>query len=360
MSSCPSGKSLVKRLDDAHVAIVAAHAALLAAISEVEEAQEWRGDGAANMATWMSARYQESYATTRKWVESSRALSERPALDAAFAAGQVSGDQMHALVTLTRPGADDDAVWLEQLADWSIDDLQREARKQRARQLERKDGGRYVSLRWTPDERFLKIDGRLHPDEGAALMKAIDRSVPNDAPWESIDKHRADGLVALARVKVSEDADADRATVVVHLDDETLRGGVAGLEAGGFVGSATAMRLSCDPRLETVAYDGSRRPVGIGRASRLVPAPMYRELRYRDRSCVFPCCGRTRFVQAHHVIHWSQGGRTDLDNLVLLCTHHHELVHEGGWSLRGEAGPRIGWVRPDGTAFEPTAAYDTS
>ncbi len=49
----------------------------------------------------------------------------------------------------------------------------------------------------------------------------------------------------------------------------------------------------------------------------------------------------------------TKGGPTVLSNLVLLCWKHHKLVHEQKWSLRGEAGPHVEWIRPDGTPFEP-------
>jgi hypothetical protein len=42
-----------------------------------------------------------------------------------------------------------------------------------------------------------------------------------------------------------------------------------------------------------------------------------------------------------------------MTNLQLVCWTHHTLLHEGGWSLEGEAGPKVTWVRPDGTPFEP-------
>ena len=53
------------------------------------------------------------------------------------------------------------------------------------------------------------------------------------------------------------------------------------------------------------------------------------------------------------MIPYAQGGPTTVDNLVLVCWTHHTLIHEGKWSLRGEPGPRIGWIRPDGTPFQP-------
>ncbi len=69
----------------------------------------------------------------------------------------------------------------------------------------------------------------------------------------------------------------------------------------------------------------------------------------RDLHCVFPGCDRpATWCDVHHLIPWSQGGATDLDNLVLLCRHHHTLVHEGGWRIEGN--PRnLQYYRPDGS-----------
>ena len=66
----------------------------------------------------------------------------------------------------------------------------------------------------------------------------------------------------------------------------------------------------------------------------MVPAPLRRALQLRDRHCRFPGCHATRHLHAHHVIHWARGGPTNLDNLVLLCAHHHRFVHDRHWTLR--------------------------
>ena len=69
--------------------------------------------------------------------------------------------------------------------------------------------------------------------------------------------------------------------------------------------------------------------------------------------CTFPGCERTVFLECHHIVHYADGGPTELWNLLLVCWTHHALVHEGGWCLKGEAGPHITWVKPDGSPFEP-------
>ena len=75
----------------------------------------------------------------------------------------------------------------------------------------------------------------------------------------------------------------------------------------------------------------------VGRKTRAVPPAIRRALWSRDRGCRFPMCANRRFVHAHHVHHWAHGGRTSLDNLVLLCGFHHRLLHEGGYKMSLDA-----------------------
>ena len=99
------------------------------------------------------------------------------------------------------------------------------------------------------------------------------------------------------------------------------------------------------------------RAVGIGRRSRNVPDRLMRELLSRDDGCSFPGCGTRRFLAAHHVVHWAQGGATELDNLTLLCSFHHKLVHEGGWKVKLTNGLRAVWSRPERGALRAGASW---
>jgi hypothetical protein len=93
-------------------------------------------------------------------------------------------------------------------------------------------------------------------------------------------------------------------------------------------------------------------PLSVGRRTRAIPPALHRALAFRDRSCQFPGCERHRFTDAHHIKHWAHGGETKLDNLILLCRHHHRLVHEGGFAMERSAAGQIrvrhpgGWLIP--------------
>ncbi|MFO0748461.1 MAG: HNH endonuclease signature motif containing protein [Myxococcota bacterium] len=85
---------------------------------------------------------------------------------------------------------------------------------------------------------------------------------------------------------------------------------------------------------------------------------MRRALHVRDGHCRFPGCSNRRWLDAHHIEHWADGGATSRENLLLLCTAHHRLVHEGGFRVERAAGDLV-FLRPDGTALiAPRASAD--
>jgi hypothetical protein len=178
------------------------------------------------------------------------------------------------------------------------------------------------------------------------------------------DARRVDALVAMCSARISEDPDPDRATVIIHARVEgPVKGSGAGtteiegelrdcqIEGGPAIHPHTAQRLLCNARVQTVVEDSSGQPVRLGRIRRVPPEWMIRQLRYRDSECTFPGCGHRRFTQGHHVRWWEHGGRTDLDNLVLVCSLHHTLVHEHGWSISRDPDGTVRWFYPDGRRY---------
>ncbi len=109
--------------------------------------------------------------------------------------------------------------------------------------------------------------------------------------------------------------------------------------------------MSCDGSLVTVTEDEDGTPLDVGRKQRTVSAPLKRALWARDRGCSFPGCDHKHYVDAHHIEHWADGGATSLDNLTLLCSHHHRLLHEGGFRMRRDAEGRWYFQRADGRAI---------
>jgi hypothetical protein len=123
--------------------------------------------------------------------------------------------------------------------------------------------------------------------------------------------------------------------VVIHLAPHLLSDGlVANLDDGTWIAPETWRRVACDCALDLVKVDEVGRVLDVGRRTRTIPPALARALDVRDAGrCRFPGCNHRRFLDRHHVKHWSNDGETKLDNLLTLCTAHHQLVHEGGWSV---------------------------
>ncbi len=148
---------------------------------------------------------------------------------------------------------------------------------------------------------------------------------------------------------------AERYQVVIHVDEQTLRGeneeGCSHLEDGMRVSAETVRRFACDGSTITAVRDGNGVVLDVGRKTRTIPPALRRALEIRDGGCRFPGCG-LRFTDAHHIIHWARGGETKLSNLVLLCRSHHRAIHEEGFRVRmGRDGrprfsDRTGWPLP--------------
>ncbi len=100
-------------------------------------------------------------------------------------------------------------------------------------------------------------------------------------------------------------------------------------------------RLACDANVVLALDDEAGHTLYEGRARRFPSETQRRELWRRDRHCRFPGCANAWFTHAHHVVPWSIGGRTDADNLVTLCMHHHHEVHSKRWSVSGDANAEL-------------------
>jgi len=193
-----------------------------------------------------------------------------------------------------------------------------------------------------------------------ALDKARDDSVSKaefvDESWSA---RQADALVSMASSYLSGNAAKSRNTsddylVTIHVDQSALANG----NGRSSLPIESVKRLCCDGHAVILGEDENGEPLNIGRKTRTVPTAIKRALMARDKSCAFPGCHHTRFVDAHHIQHWSAGGETNLDNLMLLCSQHHKLVHEGGFAIERDYQDQWFFKGPDGRAV-PACGYST-
>ncbi|SDC91714.1 HNH endonuclease signature motif containing protein [Rhodococcus tukisamuensis] len=108
----------------------------------------------------------------------------------------------------------------------------------------------------------------------------------------------------------------------------------AAMPWAGPVSAAIAARLSCDATVTPIFVDRGGNPLDVGRTTRIISPKLRKALVARDCGCAFPGCGRpAAWTDAHHIIHWSDGGPTALANLVLLCKKHHTIIHKNHWAV---------------------------
>jgi hypothetical protein len=352
-----STEALASRVRRLHRDISRLQRELLDALTQLEEAEAWIEEGAHDMAHWTTMQLGVSRWKSERWLSSGRALRTLPATATAFERGELGIDKV---VELTRFAEfdDEDALvrWAQGVSSGAIrrvGDLRARDRVQAETIAAERD--RWLEYRYADGGRRFTLDAELPGAAGAVVARALDRlgeqipAMPDEASARLVGSRRADALVALCSVQLADDADPDRATVVVHAELDALldRDANALIENGPVIGGTTLHRLLCNARMQLVVEHPDGTVQGIGQVTR-EPAPwMMRQLRHRDDTCRFPGCDARRFTQAHHIEWWSRGGKTSLENLVLVCAFHHRLVHEHGWSLKRSDDGEIRWVRPD-------------
>jgi hypothetical protein len=357
----PTTDQLTHALDGLFTLSNAMHREFLRHIAAFDRAEAWREDGAHDMYDWYCFRYGASVATAREEVDMAHALEARPSIAAAYENGRLSRGKVVDLCSFVPP--EEDGRWAHdaqlqnaaQVKLWA-----KHARRMRREEAQRAAADRSLRMSWDRDRDLLRYSGALPGAEGAAFQKAIERGAERFGPDEDgvyapLERRFADALIELVGEGLASESDADRATIVVHVDARELNHihGAGKLEDGPMIGSEVVRRLACDGRIQTVIDGPDGSPIGLGRTSRVVSPWLLRQLKHRDRGCVVNGCSRRLGLQAHHVVHWAHGGRTDLDNLVLVCRRCHHKIHDEGFRLVRDQYGRIRVIRPDGRPVTP-------
>jgi hypothetical protein len=349
---------LIARVHELNRVASAAEREMLDCIAELEEHEAWLDDGAHDMPHWVSMQLGVSRWKAERWIAAGAALRSLPAIARAFSAGEIGIDKVVELTRFATPD-DEDALlaWADDVASGAIRRRGDELRRAERAEVAQIEEDRWLAWRWTDEGKRLLLEAEMPAAQGAIVTEAIDRiageipAMPGEEHAMLIGRRRVDALAVACAASGDTTSDA---TVVVHVQAETLADDTASARTddGVVLSIDVARRFLCNAKIQAVveAPDGS--VVGLGRTAREPSAWMMRQLRYRDSaSCTFPGCGNRRFTQAHHIRWWSRGGSTDLDNLALVCTFHHRLVHEHGWKLERVATGAVRWFRPDGVRY---------
>jgi hypothetical protein len=205
------------------------------------------------------------------------------------------------------------------------------------------DASERMELSFVPDvDGTVLVRGRLSAEAAATVRSALSPlEAPRAKDTRSAAKRRADALVELARRTLNagtlpvEGGRRPHIGFTVSLDDLRKNVGTVNLDWGGTVSMETARRICCDAEIIPIVMKGKSEPLDVGRSQRLVTAPIRNALIARDCGCAMPGCDRPpEWTEAHHIIWWINGGKTNIGNLVLLCTFHHTMVHNQAWEIR--------------------------
>jgi len=352
-----------------------ARLARLVRVAENRQAPE--RDGLRSMTSWVRGHGRLSAAAAHRLVLNGRVLEHLPALAEAHNAGLVSAEHVSVAgqiltperlaaaaaagvdltvidavltqVAIEHPHADFVHAVRHYLADLDPDGPEPDPTGRRRLTVAKHADG------------SLSFRGELDAIGGEKLQAAIESFVQADRPVGD-ERTRAQRM-GDALVQLCDNALASgslptlrthkphvAATIKVEdLADPATGPGAARMGFGAILSAARARWLACDGTISRVVFGPDGAPLDLGREHRLADRYLRRAVDLRDGGCVFTGCDApTWWCDVHHLIHWLDGGETNLDNSTLLCERHHTKVHHG---FRVERQPDGRWRtwRPDGT-----------
>ena len=323
--------------------------------------EEGRWQGCRSCAHWLSWRTGLSLGPAREKVRVARCLPSLPLISAAFAKGALPYSKVRALTRVAT--TDNEAELLTFARHGTTAHVEHMVRQWR--RLDRGDAcpadpagqatHRALSLHLADDGSY-EIRGQLRPEVGALLLKALEgaedklyreqRAAGTEHETTAAER-RADAfglwleerlqprvqLVVHSFAATPAEAAASPPRVSPETSPTVMPAPSLITEDGSRVSAETSARLCCDAEVVPIARGADGSVLDVGRRSRTVGWRLRKALDARDGGCRFPGCGSRLRTHAHHITHWAHGGRTAMDNLVLLCPFHHRAVHEGGWRV---------------------------
>jgi hypothetical protein len=373
---------------DGHIAQVAA---------EIERRQAFRERGATSLVAHLAGGCGFSAASARVIAHVGERLFDLPHLQAALSSGELSLDQVRAVVGVAQP--ESDADWVEAARGGAlVADLARLAERRAADAKPPDDSSR-------PDDSSKPVDSSRRPVNGGPTQRSVRfndacctmtaRLPKADFAWvrgvvdarvkalgsdgeTPLDERAGDALMSLLidaqtpsglgeKSPSGHPSMSTQSVVVAHIELKTLLDEsdgtrlLADLERAGLVSVDVVRRLGCDATFVAALDDEAGHTMYEGRARRFPTETQRRELWRRDRHCRFPGCSNDRFTRVHHVVPWKPDGRTDLENLVILCEHHHHEVHSERWNVSGDANVVLTFSGPGGHQMtsRPSALWGT-
>ena len=348
----------------------------LVLVREYEIRQGWRAWGFNNCAEWLNMRCGISLGTAREKVRVAMHLLDLPLCSKAFAGGKLSYSKARAMTRIVNPRNEVALVDYALSATASqVEDHCRQMRNvqrhKSTRDTNRVHKGRYLS-RTLHGDGSMSITVDLTQEAGELVMKAIELAMLTDhregadctdeSGSDTYFQKQADALVQIAQGFLAGGSDrttstADHYQVMVHVDEPAFLNDPAGESAKSDLPIESVRRLTCDASIISVTEDKQGNPLNVGRKHRVVSPALRRALLGRDKCCRYPGCAHDRWLDAHHVMHWADGGETSLANTMLLCSRHHRLLHEGGYTIHKNFEGRWYFQTSNGKVIPEAPAY---
>ena len=336
------------------------------AIAEVDRRNLRTRDGYVSTTAWLADKARLSFSAAKREVTTATALTQMPATMDTLAEGEISASAVDVMATACEADpvafATAETSLLELARGTSIGELSartaewiREvdgASGERERRLFER---RKFSMALTPDGSW-RVRGMLDPETGqtvsTAIRSLVDAEIRDGFDLRTPEQRNADAVAEICRQHLDRSdrpvVNGERPHLTVTVDVDRLA------QQPDLGASELTRRIACDASVTRVVTKGRAEPLEVGRRTPVVSAAIRRALSVRDGGCAFPMCDRPpSWTDAHHVVHWTDGGETKLANLVLLCRPHHRMIHDG-FRVRMNAG-RAAFSRPDGTAIEDRA-----
>lgn len=323
--------------------IAAATSRFLKVLAKFDELGGWAGPGLRSCAHWLSWKCGMSLHTAREHLRVARALDPLPKVRKAFGEGRVSYSKVRSLTRVATPENEERLVKIAVTAPAAhLDRLVAGMKKVARLEDPAPQESRFrATWRWDVATGEFVFSGRLSAHDGAALLKALEhaerernRTTADTQSTEINEVPRplgdfAPALLAMAGLAQAGTAPAIGATseVIFINEDESTR-----VHGGPALDTAGADEVLCESQIRR-AKKKRGCIVDFGRTRRVTTSKQLIALIVRDGGCRTPGCGRTKFLHAHHVRFWGRGGRTDLDNLILLCGTCHRALHKGAFSI---------------------------
>ncbi len=318
-----------------------------AAIAEAERTHAAEAEGFRSITEWLAALTGEPASTCRSQVAVAEALQVMPATREAFGAGELSASRVKALAQVQALApeqfAQDEASLVAEVAAvpsqqvpqvlnaWTrTTDLQAaQTAAERLHQMR----ALHLSKHWSG---LLHLSGDLDPESGLVVLQAIG-SLADPANLDANDPRtpaqaRADALVEIFRryLDGNPGKGSSRPHLQITIPWATLQTGTGLVDTEvGPISAKDIRRLACDATVSHIVLDQDGMPLAAGPARRSIPPALRRALELRDKGCAWPGCDApVRWCEAHHIVPWAEGGKTELANLRLLCRNHHRTAHD--------------------------------